>query len=248
MPVPSTRQQLKDYMLRQLGHPVIRINIDDSQVEDCIDDSISFMQDYHIDFSEKQYIAHKLTQPEIDAKSIVIDPNILSILGIWKLGGAGTGSSEQLFNVEYQLRSSDLFSLGATNLSGYVISQQFLALVNETLNEMPRSRYRRYDGKLYLDVSESELAIDNYIIMECWLAFDGTSHPRIYSDRVFRQLATAHARRIWGRNMSKFQGVQLPGGVTLNGGEIEQQGQGDIDRIETEFINKYMEPESAWIG
>jgi len=44
MAIPTTREQHKDWCLRQLGHPVININVDDDQVDDCVDSALQYYQ------------------------------------------------------------------------------------------------------------------------------------------------------------------------------------------------------------
>lgn len=248
MAIPASRAELKQYMLRMLGSPVIQINVADVQIEDVIDDVLSFMQDYHHDFSQRVYIAHQLTANDISTKQIELDPSILQATRVWKITGEGVSSSEELFNINYQLRLNDLWSLSSVNLSGYVISREYLGLIDDILNSKPLTRFSRYASALYLDTDASLLTEGSYIIIEAWVANLPGEMPRLWGDRTFRKLCTAHLKKIWGTNMSKFQSIQLPGGVTLNGGEIVQQAESEITALETDFQLKYQEPEGIFVG
>ena len=66
MAKPTTRQELKDYAYRQLGAPVLDINIDDDQADDLMDDAIQFFNERHYNGVEKLYLKHELTQEDID--------------------------------------------------------------------------------------------------------------------------------------------------------------------------------------
>ena len=57
----ASRTDLQEYCLRRLGHPVIEINVDDSQLSDRIDDSLQFFQEYHFDGVEKTFVKHEIT-------------------------------------------------------------------------------------------------------------------------------------------------------------------------------------------
>ena len=66
MAKPSTRQGLIDYCLRQLGAPVLEINVDDDQIDDLVDDAIQYFNERHFDGVEKMYLKYKITQEDID--------------------------------------------------------------------------------------------------------------------------------------------------------------------------------------
>ena len=60
--MPSTRQELIEYGKRQLGYPVLEINVADEQIEDNLDDVFTLYQDRHMDGVEKMYLKHKITE------------------------------------------------------------------------------------------------------------------------------------------------------------------------------------------
>lgn len=66
MAKPTTRQELKDYAYRQLGAPVLEINVDDDQADDLLDDAIQYFNERHYNGVEKMYLKHELTQEDID--------------------------------------------------------------------------------------------------------------------------------------------------------------------------------------
>ena len=66
MAKPTTREELKEYCLRQLGAPVLEINVADEQVEDLLDDTLQYFNERHFDGVEKTYLKYKITQDDID--------------------------------------------------------------------------------------------------------------------------------------------------------------------------------------
>ena len=65
MAKPSSRSTLKEYCLRQLGKPVIEINVDDDQVEDLIDDTLQLFNERTYNGAERMYLKYKLTAEDI---------------------------------------------------------------------------------------------------------------------------------------------------------------------------------------
>jgi len=66
MAQPTNRQELVDYCLRQLGAPVLEINVAEEQIDDLVDDAIQYFQERHFDGVEKVYLKYQITQDDID--------------------------------------------------------------------------------------------------------------------------------------------------------------------------------------
>ena len=127
MPVPTTREQFKDYCLRQLGHPVIQINIDDDQLEDRVDVALQYYRDYHYDEDEKVYAQHQLTSTDITNKYLTIDPLITGITRILPLTGAQ--STAYMFDLRYQLRLNELWDFTSSSYVNYEMTMQHLRTI-----------------------------------------------------------------------------------------------------------------------
>jgi len=78
----NSRQDLIDYAKRQLGAPVLEINVADEQIEDNLDDTITFYQDRHFDGVEKMYLKHKITKDFTDTVQASGQDGAESSLGI----------------------------------------------------------------------------------------------------------------------------------------------------------------------
>ena len=62
----NTRQGLVDYCLRQLGAPVLEINVADDQIDDLVYDSLQYFHERHFDGVERMYLKYQITQDDID--------------------------------------------------------------------------------------------------------------------------------------------------------------------------------------
>jgi hypothetical protein len=249
MAKPRTRQELIDYCLRRLGAPVIEINVDPDQVEERIDDAFQFFRDYHFDATEKVYLAHEITQLDKDQKFIDIkgaDSLITSVIRVIPMTNAA--QSMGMFDIQYQMRLHDLYTFQGTSIINYDMMMQRLALLKFEFNTEPSLRWNRHQGKLYIEMDWDNLQVGSHIIIECYRVLDPDQYPDMYDDRWLKMYATALIKRQWGTNLGKLDGVILPGGITLKGGEIYQQANEEINKIEEEVQNRYELPVDFMIG
>lgn len=246
---PTTRTELKEYCLRRLGAPVIQINVADAQLEDRIDDAFQFFQEYHSDAVKRHYIKHQVTQDDIDNKYITTTDDVTQVVRIFSL--AEGSSSASMFDVSYQLHLNDIFGFrsGVSELATYEIYQQHLSLINDMFNNTAQIRYSRHEDRLYIDMDWNEkVAVGDYIIIECYIIIDPSSFSQVYNDRFLKEYTTALFKEQWGMNLSKYEGIQLPGGVVMNGGQILQAAQEEIQRLEEEMQLKHELPPEFMVG
>ena len=89
-------------------------------------------------------------------------------------------------------------------------------------------------NRLYWDMDFAAIEDNEFLIIECYRKVDPTDFTDIYNDMWLKKYATAKVKYQWGENLSKFQGIALPGGVTLDGQQIKQEAQEEIQRLEEE--------------
>lgn len=243
---PSSRATLKEYALRALGAPVIEINVDDSQLEDRIDDALQFFAEYHFDGVEKTYLKHQITQTDIDNEYITLDDTVVSVVRIFQLG-EGTNN---MFNVRYQIALNDFYGLRTpSSLINYEITKRHLSLVQDILSPEKPIRFSRVTDRLKIDTDWSEtFSVDKYIVAEAYVSLDPETYTEIYNDRLLKKYVTVLFKRQWGQNLSKFDGLQLPGGVTFNGKDIASEAQTEIDKIEDAVQDMYELPPDFMVG
>ena len=255
---PNTRQNLKDYALRKLGAPVIEINVDDAQIEDRLDDTLQYFAEYHFDGVEKRYYRHKITQANIDQWTADpmnggyittdgIDSSIISITKLFQF----SNQTVNLFDVRYQMALNDFYGIrtGMGQMSQYSVTKSHLSLIQQMLDPEKQIRFTRVTNKLYIDMNWGEdISANDYVLFEAYSILDPTVYTEIYNDRLLKEYITALLKRQWGANLSKFEGVQLPGGVSLRGAEIFSEANEEVQRIEERVLLEYELPIDFMVG
>jgi hypothetical protein len=233
-----TRAQFIDYCLRSLGAPVIEINVDIDQVEDRIDDAVEYFRQYHYDGIEKLYLKHIITAEDLANKYIVLPETIYGITKVFPIA-SGTSTTKSIFDLQYQLRLNDLYDLTSTSIIYYSQVMSHMALLDFMLNGKPLYRFNRLSQKLYLDISWGDtLVVGSYILLECYRALDPCEVEKVWSDIWLKHYATALIKKQWGSNLKKFDGMQLPGGITINGKTIWNEASDEIKELENELMSK----------
>lgn len=234
----NTRTDLINYCFRALGAPVVEINVDMDQVEDRVDEAIEYFRQYHYDGIEKVFLKHQITQQDIDNKYIETPDYIYGVSRVFPVA-SGTSTSKSIFDLQYQLRLNDLYDLTSTSVIYYTQVMAHLALIDMTLNGHPIYRFNRLGGKLYIDtVWTDKMQVGNYILVECYRALDPATAPRVYNDIWLKHYTTALLKKQWAINIKKFQGLQLPGGVTIDGDSLYKEAVDEIKELEDEMLNK----------
>lgn len=247
MPVPTTRDEFKEYCLRRLGHPVIQINVDDDQVEDRLDDALQYYRDYHYDAIEKFYGVHPLTQQDIDNRYLDIDPLIIGISRIFPL--SSTTNNLNMFDLRYQLRLNELYDFTSSSYVHYEITMQHLRTLEMLFVGQAPIRFQRHQHRLFIDWAwGSTVTVGDTVIMEGYRILDPDLWPSIWNDMFLKHYATALIKKQWGENIKKLGNVQLPGGVFLNGQQIYDEAVKEIRKLEADMIDTYSAPVEFAIG
>jgi hypothetical protein len=249
MAKPNSRQTLAEYCLRALGAPVIEINIDEDQIEDRIDEAIQFYQEYHADAVVRTFIKHQITAENITNAVLTLPDAVLSVTRVLNLTGGG--DSADMFSVKYQMFLNDLYGLrNPSALVNYEITKQYLGLIEMTLTGASQQvTYARHKNELTIqDDWQKYMQPGGWIIIECYTAVDPGAYPEVYNDMALKRYTTALLKKQWGSNLIKFEGMQLPGGVTINGRQIYEDALADIQKMEEEWDSKYSLPVDFCVG
>ena len=319
----ASRQDLQDYSLRRLGHPVIEINVEDGQVSDRIDDALQFFQEYHFDGVERVFVSHQIvgsklklttniannftkgetitggtsgatakvdstdgqfitteestgtwqasetitggtsgstatlsptdfyTKGDIENGYVPIGSGILGVTRMFNFGGAATNNTRdgQLFDLMYQFRMNDLYNLMGADMVYYTIVQSHLTTLEKLLTSERQIRFNRKTDRLYVDTDwDKTFNVGDYIVAEAYAIIDPATYTEVYDDMFLKKYTTALFKKQWGENIKKFAGIQMPGGVTLDGQQIYNEAIEEIQQIEQEMQLKYELPPSFMIG
>lgn len=309
----ATREQLKQYALRALGAPVLEINVDDTQLEDRLDEALDYWNLYHYEGVEQMYLKHRIRASALNLQSnngtdFVIAENITGVTsgakaqvcreegsqpidakiyvknvvgtfvagetingssghtgtlaatnpvtlgeydlkyvttpdyvyGVTKLFNIGqASSSKNIFDLQYQLRLNDLYDLTSTSIVYYKTVMSHLAMLDLELNGHPLYRFNRLQNRLYLDVNwETDIIIGDYILVQGYRALNPADFTKVYGEPWLKHYVTALFKRQWALNIKKFSGLQLPGGVTLDGDKLYAEATKEIADLEDELRTK----------
>lgn len=253
MASPTSRQELIDFCLRRLGAPVLEINVDDDQVEDKIDDALQLYQEYHADATYRTYVKHEITQTDIDNEYIPISSNILYVTKVFPFNN--TFSGVNMFDIRYQMMLNSMgdFMNFAGGMSYYYQMQQYLEFLDDLLEGEPRVTFSRHQNRLFIfgDWAPNvmgNLEVGNQVIMEVLTVIDPDTHTKIYNDKFIKDYTTQLIKQQWGMNMMKFEGMQLPGGVTMNGRQYYEDATAELERLEEKLRLENEFPPDFFMG
>ena len=247
MATPTTKATFKEYCLRKLGKPVIEINVDDDQVDDRIDEALRYWYDYHFDGSEKVYYKHAITETDVANKYITLPENIIGAVSIFSMGDPSI-SSDDLFNIRYQIALNDIYTLTNVSLVPYYMVMEHLALMTELLVGKQPIRYSRHKDRLHVDMDWNTVAVGSFLLVEAYEVVDPETYTDAYNDRWLQNYATTLIKEQWGSNLTKFTGMTLPGGVQFNGEKIYNDAVDARTKLEQEMISSYSLPVLDMIG
>jgi hypothetical protein len=276
MAQPSSRQELIDYCLRKLGAPVLEINVAQEQVEDLVDDALQFFQERHFDGVYQTYLKYQVTQDDIDrgrAKSISgvgiastsatsaigtfnyyengnylqVPSHVIGVNKIFHFEGSNSVSSG-MFSIKYQLFLNDIYYWGSTELLTYAMVKTYLEDIDWLLTTQKQIRFNKRQDRLYLDIDWSALKAGEYLVIDCYRMMNPNEYSEVWNDSFLKQYLTSLIKRQWGQNLIKFQGVKLPGGTELNGRQLYDDGQRELDTILDKMSSYYELPPLDMIG
>jgi len=276
MAQPSTRQELIDYCLRKLGAPVLEINVAQEQIEDLVDDAVQYFQERHFDGVYPTFLKYQITQDDIDrgrasgfsgvgiastsavgagttfnfyenSNYLQVPDSVIGVNKIFTFGGSNSISSG-MFSVKYQLFLNDIYYWGSTELLTYAMTKTYLEDIDFLLTTQKQIRFNQRQDRLYLDIDWSSVTAGEYFIIDCYRMMNPNDYSQVWNDSFLKKYLTSLIKRQWGQNLIKFQGVKLPGGVELNGRQIYDDGQRELDVIMEQMSSTYELPPLDMIG
>ena len=271
MAIPTSKTTFKNYCLRALGFGVIDINVSDDQVDDRIDEALQYFAQYHYDGVEKMYLKYQITQDDIDRAASndtttatdTVDSNITatfkegknfipmpsSVVSVIQIFPFDDQTTNNMFDIRYQLRLNDLYDFSSTSIIHYQMTMQQLDFLSHILVGEKPIRFNQHQNRLYLDMDfANDIDVGEFLIIECYRKIDPATYTDIFDDIYLKRYATALIKRQWGANLSKFQGVQLLGGVEMNGEAIYSQAQEELQKLEEDIQLAFETPIDYMVG
>jgi len=247
---------------------VIEINAENDQLEDRIDEALQYYHQYHYDGIRRTYLKYQYTQTDYDRINantsesvtknsvtsawqegngfIVVPESVISVINIFPYSSKG---SMNLFDVRYQMRLNDLYDFSSTSVVNYDVVMRHLDFLDHILVGEKPIRFNQNDNRLYIDQDwKEDLLVGEFLVIECYRKLDPNVYTDVYNDMILKRYVTALFKKQWGSNLSKFNGVAMLGGVTLNGQQIFSEALTDIEKIEDEIRKSFEMSQPLMIG
>ena len=286
MAQPGSRSEFIDYCKRQLGAPVLEINVADEQIEDIVDDAIQFFNERHFDGVMQTYLKYQLTQDDIDrgqasvaegattrlgittttanatipgmgttsfnfyenSNYLQVPPEVIGVTKVFHFDGTNTVTNN-MFSIKYQLFLNDVnFFYGSSEILSYAMVKRYLEDINFLLTTEKQIRFNQRMDRLYLDIDWGSVTVGDFLILDCWRLLNPNDYSRVWNDSFLKPYTTALLKRQWGQNLMKFTGVKLPGGVELNGRQMFDDAEKELESIRERMSNTYEIPPLDMIG
>ena len=178
---------------------------------------------------------------EENSNYIQLPNSVIGVNKIFRFDGSNT-ITNNMFSVKYQLFLNDVYYFDSIELLSYAMVKTKLEDIDFLINTEKQIRFNIRQNRLYMDVDFASLTENDYLIIDCWRILDPNDFTRVYNDRFLKRYLTALIKRQWGQNLIKFQGVKLPGGIELNGRQIYDDAQVELDKIQTEMMSSLRNP------
>ena len=260
---PASRAELKDYCLRKLGFPVIDINVDEDQVEDRIDDALQRYAEFSYDSGHHDYLAIQMTAEMLANGSnvgsntygwIPMPTDVIGVRRIFPLSSDtvsnGSGSSFNIFDLNYQLRLNELYEFTSSSYQYYWIARTHIRMLELILVGQNPIRFTKHMNRLYIDMNWSgqEIAAGSWFIVECDRVLDPDEFTDVYDDVWLKEYTTQLIKRQWGENLKKYGNYTLPGGMVIQGDKIWLEAVSEIARLEEVQRKTWEEPPMFEVG
>jgi hypothetical protein len=184
---------------------------------------------------------------EENGNYLPVPPSVIGVNKIFHFDGANS-ITNNMFSVKYQLFLNDVYYWGSTELLTYAMVKTYLEDIEFMLTTQKQIRFNKRQDRLYLDIDWGSLNAGTYLVIDCFRTMDPNDYSRVWNDSFLKPYLTALIKKQWGQNLIKFQGVKLPGGIELNGRQLYDDAQREIDVIMEKMSNTYELPPLDMIG
>ena len=172
-----------------------------------------------------------------------------SVVGIERIFKFDTSSiSGGMFSIKYQLFLNDLYYFNSVELLQYAMTKSYLEDIDHLLTTDKQIRFNKRQDRMYLDIDWKAQNAGDFLVIDCYRALDPASFTQVYNDSFVKKYLTSLIKRQWGQNLLKFRGVKLPGGIELNGREIYEDGERELESIKQKMQLEYELPPLDFIG
>jgi hypothetical protein len=235
-----------------LGDPVIEINVDPDQIEDCVDDAIQIFQEFHTDATYRTFVKHQVTATDVTNEYIEVSGNIHTITQLLPFNSSSIGGGSGPWSLKYQVAMSDLQHAGTFfgDLQYYEQLGQYISTLDMILTGRTITEYQRRGNRLHIfgEWWDKEIKEGDWLLVEAYVTIDPNTQTSIYNDRFIKDYTTVLIKERWGQNMSKFEGMQLPGGVMMSGTRLISEALDEKEALYNRMRDEYEPMPSFFVG
>ena len=255
---PANRTEFRNFCLRKLGEPVIRVNVAPEQVEDCIDQAIEYFQREHYDGQYEMMLPLTVTEKVKEQGYFDIDDTIISVTRVLELTGTGMGGSspDAMLTFQWQMMAgaARILQGGMGGMCNNGMTQYVNYLQNRDLlkwmlgGQHTPMGFSRHTDRLYIFGNDSNLNVGSIVVCDVRRVLVPDEFPQVWNDPFLKKYCTALIKQQWGNNLRKLRNVPLAGGVMLQGEEILQEAVEEIRELEENMQLEWQEPPMPMVG
>jgi hypothetical protein len=230
--------ELKQYIYRKLGHPVINVEVDETQLEDVIDEALKTFIESHYDACEIGYVELEV---QAGVKEYTLPESVQDVLEVLNI--EGESSSSFFFGDEpILINRQNVMNVpcGYQDVVSVEVYRQRLALIEDQFKVWILFEFNQISKKISFPEAPESNGIR--VLKVAQAAVDTNDTGLVLDSLWLKNYAVALARIQWGVNLGKYSGAQLPGGVEINAADIAAQGEAERERLILELEEKYSLP------
>ena len=177
---------------------------------------------------------------------IQVPDSVIGIERIFKFDASSISGG--MFSIKYQLMLNDLYYFNSVELMQYAMVKSYLEDIDFLLTPDKQVRYNKRQDRLYIDIDWGSQSVGNFFVIDCYRALDPASFTGVYNDSFLKKYLTSSIKKQWGQNLIKFRGVKLPGGLELNGREMYDDAERELEDLKQRMSLEYEVPPLDLIG
>ena len=177
---------------------------------------------------------------------IQVPDSVIGIERIFKFDASSISGG--MFSIKYQLMLNDLYYFNSVELMQYAMVKSYLEDIDFLLTPDKQVRYNKRQDRLYIDIDWGSQSVGNCFVIDCYRALDPASFTGVYNDSFLKKYLTSTIKKQWGQNLIKFKGVKLPGGLELNGREMYDDAEKELEDLKQRMTLEYEVPPLDLIG
>ncbi len=248
--LPDTVTNTVDYIKRRLGEPDVQVNVCDEAILDRIGDALQFYRDYNEDGLEKTYVAHVVTQEDLDNQFFTVANNIFEVVRVLPPTNVDKNIMTDItYNMRHSINFNEFMMSAYTGaFEEYSLMQMKIQEINDMFIGIKTTDFNRFTHRLYWRGKlQDQFLVGDYFVYEAYVIVDPALFGGILGDRRFLNLATAYVKKQWGGILNKFADIPLLGGIKLNASAISQEAKDEIKEAEEDIITS-SRPAMDFIG